>query len=292
MWMIIDVMRRYIDYITEFDSPQITAFMNKEYFSLIGLSGIYADLSNSKFIIRATIIWAAQFLLVIFYCYTSFYTSIRSLSVNTTYSYFTFTLFLFYATMAFVCVRPITIRRKFARIHSAIQRNFYDYKWEIECPANSWYKIMLKLRRKIVVFSAVATIITAIVVLVLNFQNIEDNPSDGLIFLFYYPMTIESWPLYTMAIVTQFELYCMIYIISMMNVYSFCIISVHWLMQMNRLIDSIKGTEYRAIQYYKKSNPFYIEHQDDFLLYKNKKFIECYTFCITENVRHHQILIR
>lgn len=291
------VIQNYVEYLTEFDHPKTIDFIDTEYMNWASRLGLFADIKSTR-MCQAKVVTtlAINFFLNAFHSYISVVTAIQAMGWSVPYACIMISNAVIYVGVFFFTLMSFSARREMSQIHAAISNNFYEYHLEMDSQGYNYYNMVNKSFRK-TMFLIPVMITTGIIVMIIWKPILPDDSLSTLevefIFIIWYPISINTWPIYLIATALQIAVLYQAYAIVTFNMYVFLTVSLHWLMQINRLIDSIKGTEDRAICYYKdKYQIAEVLHGEMFLLYRNNMFVDCYIACIKENVDHHQILIR
>lgn len=292
--MLISAFHNFIDYQTEFDSKIVSETIEKKYWNFLQLLGIYSEIKTIKGrIITLVTVLFESFLITYFgTCYVM--TVIKSIPWNVPYAFFIGNCALV-AFITLMCFLPtLWKRREISLIHYFISIRFFQYALEIHSSSTDKMINLIKIMRKYIIIMPVFVLGCISAVAIFN-PRVEEEYVNGmdtsLLFITWSPFCTKSWTPYIIFTILQVALYALVACLATILFVALVETSLEWVIQMMKLIESIKSIEDRAIHQFKilHRDPYKVDHAK---IYNNHKFIECYICCIKENIKHHEILIR
>uniref|UniRef100_T1HDM9 Odorant receptor n=1 Tax=Rhodnius prolixus TaxID=13249 RepID=T1HDM9_RHOPR len=109
----------------------------------------------------------------------------------------------------------------------------------------------------------------------------------------WYPFETNCGMNFYIAFLGQFLSACVIIVILASASCSYFTCTLYNIIQLERLIISVQNLEKRAILLYKKKVPHAAVNQlEKDILYEKVEFIKCLEYCLRQNIKHHQLILR
>lgn len=284
----------FIENSTIDDDPVIYEYIYNHYYKWILITGSYWDWKTVRGQVMTATIISISGVFVIIHFLLSYMSLVKAFNWRIDVSLELLVVTVVFFLLFFLLITPIVHRREVSRVFKTVATGFTQYNTEVINNCERIENIHKKLKKYF--FLLPMTIIASYLFFIFSRPDTTERIVNGLdlrlLMPSYCPFYIESWPLYVLMNLMQISgIYILVVTVSLFT-YILIDFLMHWLYQMQRLLDSLNRIEQRALHMLRNVKEFTTKFNSKYDLYHNNDFVDCYLICLKENVNHHLTLKR